>query len=106
VSSWITSGDGFILVSDTNSKKSFNHIRQLHDRIQSQKSHNGSKVPVVIVGTKSDCGNWQVDYKEGSALAKELIRMRLHRNIYQGHFPCREGLPHTDSHRVLSTLRI
>jgi GTPase KRas len=76
---WIEGGEGFILVYSITSRESFQLIRELHSQIREKEksSSTGSptearKVPVVIVGNKSDERERAISLREGSALAKEL----------------------------------
>ncbi len=75
------------MVYSITSRESFQLIRELHSQIQKEKKSSGTefltetrylsssrlgKVPVMIVGCKSDKKERAVSCEEGSALAKEL----------------------------------
>ncbi|PGH14798.1 hypothetical protein AJ79_02814 [Helicocarpus griseus UAMH5409] len=90
---WIRDGEGFVLVYSITSRASFTRIQKFHHQIQLVKESAssgsptgvsylgapmnspgaGSKVPVMLVGNKSDKAiERAVSSQEGSALAKEL----------------------------------
>ncbi|KAK2807034.1 Ras GTPase [Emmonsiellopsis sp. PD_5] len=92
---WIRDGEGFVLVYSITSRSSFTRIQKFHHQIQLVKESAssgspsgvsylgspmnspiagaGGKVPVMLVGNKSDKAiERAVSSQEGSALAKEL----------------------------------
>ena len=72
IKNWIEVGDGFLLVYDTGSRKSFHHVEVLYGWIQELWPENGGKPPVVIVANMIDRKNLEVASREGSELAKHL----------------------------------
>jgi len=72
MNSWIKMGQGFLLVYDITSKKSFDDIQKIHERIKAMKP-NLKDVPCVIIGTKCDLTEArQVQSAEGKSLALQL----------------------------------
>lgn len=69
---WIRDGTGFLLVYSVIHRPTFAKIQQLYDKIKRIKDDQ-DKVPIVIVGNKSDMKNLrQVEEQEGIDLAKQL----------------------------------
>ena len=77
---WISFGEGFLLVFAINDKESFDLIPSKRDRII--KGKHGEKCPMILVGNKQDLANnrevpyddakkladsWEIDYIETSA---------------------------------------
>lgn len=84
---WIKRGEGFVLVYNVTSRESFQLIREWQSQIRKEKesldtefltekrylnSSRLGKVPVMIVGCKSDKNERAVSCREGSTLAEEL----------------------------------
>ena len=66
--SWISFGEGFLLVFAINDKESFSYIKGKHDRIL--KAKQGAKCPILLVGNKQDLEKERkVTYTEAKALA-------------------------------------
>lgn len=67
---WMREGDGFLLVYSITDKPSFEHVKNLVDKIARTKGPQQTKAPIVIVGNKSDLNDSrQVREDEGRAFA-------------------------------------
>ncbi|XP_041371713.1 GTP-binding protein Rheb-like [Gigantopelta aegis] len=67
-SSYFVNVDGYVLVYSTNSRKSFEVVKFLYEKISDMKGT--SQVPVVLVGNKSDLKLERVvGYEEGKKVA-------------------------------------
>jgi len=71
-------GDAFILLYAINNRRSFQHIRQLHQQIRAAKGSALSKTTVFLVGSKLDLeSERQVSLEEARQLAIELRCQKL-----------------------------
>jgi small GTP-binding protein len=68
---YMRGGEGFIIVYSITDKKSFHEVREFRDRTMRVK--DTERVPMILVGNKSDLENQRVVSREdGEELAKEL----------------------------------
>jgi len=68
---WIREGEGFILVYSITARATFERLGRFRQQINRIKE--GHRVPIVLVGNKSDCASErEVSREEGAALAREM----------------------------------
>lgn len=71
-------GDAFILLYAINNRRSFQHIKQLHNQVRTARGPALSRIPVFLVGSKADLDTErQVSLEEGRQLAIELRCQKL-----------------------------
>ncbi|KAK5938436.1 Ras subunit of RAS small GTPases [Knufia obscura] len=71
-------GEAFVLLYAINNRRSFQHIKHVHNQLRSTKGQALSRIPVFLVGTKADLESGrQISLEEGRQLAIELRCQKL-----------------------------